>query len=380
MQEFITTYRSQIIFLVVVVISYVVLMWLTRFSTNWVRTRLERKYNLNNSKTIKLLKRMLGTLWTVLALMSFSYVFLNDQLQVLVKENFYLMLYIGIVTVLTIGIGAFVQLFFNQRIDERRYTNEDATNLIFLKYVALTAISILGLILVVLAFPKLQGLAKTALGGAGILAVVIGIASQEALGNIVSGMFIIAFKPFKIGDIIKVTEEQMGTVHNITLRHTVIKNFQNKMIVIPNSIINKEKVTNYTLEDQKICQWLTFGISYDSDIDLAKKIIKEECEKHPFLIDNRSYTDKQNGVEKVQVRVVNLGDSSVDIKAWAWASTFGEAFNMKSDLLESIKKRFDKEGVEIPYPHRTLVYKEAKPRIKNESGQEHIKNQEMVLN
>lgn len=359
MQEFIATYKSQIIFLSIVVISYVILMWLTRFLTSLVRKRLERKYNLNNSKTIKLLFKMLTILWTILALMSISYVFLNDKLRALAKDNFFLILYIGIVAVLTHGLGALTQLFFNRQIEEKRHDREDATNFIFLKYTIVVSIYIIGLLLVVVAFPRLRGLAQTALGGAGILAVVIGIASQEALGNIVSGMFIITFKPFKIGDIIKISEELMGTVHNITLRHTVIKDFQNKMIVIPNSIINKEKVTNYNMEGQKICQWLIIGISYDSDIDLVKKIIKEECENHPSLIDNRTFFEKQNGVEKVQVRVVNLGDSSVDIKVWAWAKTFSEAFTMKTDLLESIKKRFDKEGVEIPYPHRTLVYKEA---------------------
>ncbi len=152
----------------------------------------------------------------------------------------------------------------------------------------------------------------------------------------------------------------VGTVTDITLRHTVLRNFENKMIVIPNSILNKEKLINYDLGDRRCCEWIEIGISYDSDIDLAKHIMREECEQHPNLIDHRSELDLYNQVPKVLVRVTNLGESSVTIRAWAWAMSFSEAFVMKCELYESIKKRFDKEGIEIPFPHRTLVFKENK--------------------
>ncbi|WP_237267406.1 mechanosensitive ion channel family protein [Tenacibaculum todarodis] len=206
-------------------------------------------------------------------------------------------------------------------------------------------------------FPTLRGLAQTAVGGAGILAVIIGVASQEALANLVGGFFIIIFKPFQVHDVIKISNEMVGEVTDITLRHTVIRNYENKMIVIPNAIINKEKVINYNLGELKCCQWVEIGISYDSDISLAKHIIREECESHPNLIDNRSELDKYNNVKKVIIRVISLGDSAVTIRAWAWAADFPSAFVLKCDVYESIKNRFDKEGIEIPFPHRTLVFK-----------------------
>ncbi len=360
MEEFFIAHKKSIVFIAVVIVSYIALMWLTRFWAKILSERLKKRFAINNFKTIKTIKYILRVLWTTLAILSIAYVFLNDKFKAFAEKNFFLILYIGVVIVFTLGIAAFLQMLFNRQIDEKRENKDDATNLIFLKYAIVMGVYIVGGLLIVAAFPNLRGLAQTALGGAGIMAVVIGIASQEALGNIVSGMFIMAFKPFKVGDIIKLSEELMGTVHNITLRHTVIKNFQNKMIVIPNAIINKERVVNYNLEDSKICQWLVIGISYDSSIDKAKEIIRNECEKHPFLIDNRSYAEIEKGVDKVRVKVVNLGESSVDIKVWAWARNFDEAFNMKNDLLESIKKRFDAEGIEIPFPHRTLVFKDSK--------------------
>lgn len=137
-------------------------------------------------------------------------------------------------------------------------------------------------------------------------------------------------------------------MRDITLRHTVLRNFENKMIVVPNSIINKEKLINYDLGDRRCCEWIEIGISYDSDIDLAKHIMREECEQHPNLIDNRSQLDLYNQVPKVLVRVTNLGDSSVIIRAWAWAMSFSEAFVMKCDLYEAIKSALIKRVLKSP--------------------------------
>ncbi|MAK36739.1 MAG: mechanosensitive ion channel protein MscS, partial [Flavobacteriaceae bacterium] len=171
------------------------------------------------------------------------------------------------------------------------------------------------------------------------------------------GVFIISFKPFRIGDIIKVTDTMVGTVTDITLRHTVIRNFENKMIVIPNAIINKEKLINYDLGELKICDRIEIGISYDSDIDLAKKIMQEECRRHPLILDNRSEIEILDGQPIVRVALTSLNDFSVTIRAWVWARDYSDSFNMRCDLLESIKKRFDREGIEIPFPYRTVIFK-----------------------
>src|SRR5690606_32931250 len=128
-------------------------------------------------------------------------------------------------------------------------------------------------------------------------------------------------------------------VIDITLRHTVLRNFENKMIVIPNAIINKEKLINYNLKDERICERIEIGISYDSDVSLAKRIMQEECEAHPFILDNRSASDVLDGKPIIRVALVSLNDFSVTIRAWAWARNYSNSFDMKCDLLESIKSR-----------------------------------------
>tara|TARA_B100000378_G_scaffold277352_1_gene277488 strand:- start:399 stop:890 length:492 start_codon:yes stop_codon:yes gene_type:complete len=160
----------------------------------------------------------------------------------------------------------------------------------------------------------------------------------------------------------KVTDTMVGTVTDITLRHTVIRNFENKMIVIPNSIINKEKLINYDLGELKCCERIEIGISYDSDIDLAKKIMREECENHPLIYDNRSIHEKKCGLPIVKTAVLSLNDFSITVRAWAWGNNFSDCFELKIAVLESIKKRFDKEGIEIPFPYRTIIMKGNKSR------------------
>ncbi|WP_339887117.1 mechanosensitive ion channel family protein [uncultured Flavobacterium sp.] len=310
---------------------------------------------------IKLIARILKVFIILFVMLFITFYLVDKKHYGFLTDNIKTITYLSIVAIFTIVFGTLSNTLFNRTIKLKNNKKENPTSYKFLKYVTTSTIYILGIVLAALAFPALKGLAQTAVGGAGILAVIIGVASQEALANLIGGFFIIVFKPFQVHDIIKVTDTMIGEVMDITLRHTIIKNYQNKMIVIPNAIINKEKVINYNLGDKKCCQWIEVGISYDSDIDLAKEIMRSEAEAHPNLIEFRTMLQIKNKDPKVVVRVVSLDDSSVTLRAWAWAKDYQHAFNMKCDLYESIKKRFDKEGIEIPFPHRTLVFKDNNP-------------------
>ena len=202
-----------------------------------------------------------------------------------------------------------------------------------------------------------MSLSVSLFAGAGILAVVIGFASQHAFANIVSGIFIVIFKPFRVGDRITIGTDVRGVVEDINLRHTIIRNFENKRIIVPNSIISNEKIENASIGDEKICRFVEFGISYDSNIDKAMKIMEKEALKHPLHIDNRSDEEKEKNDPIVRVRVIGFADSSVNLRAWVWAKDSPDAFTLGCDLNKSIKERFDKEGIEIPFPYRTIVYK-----------------------
>lgn len=233
----------------------------------------------------------------------------------------------------------------------------DPTRYRFLKNATSMIIWIIALGAIISLIPELKALAYTLFAGAGILVAIVGFAAQQAFSNIISGIFIVLFRPFRVGDMIKVGTRDYGIVEDITLRHTVLNNFENKRIIIPNSVISSETIINDTISDSKVCRWVEVGISYDSDVDLAMKIIQEEAIKHPLCIDSRSAKDKKNGQDQIIVRLSSFGDFSVNLRAFVWTDHPVNAFQMHSDINRAIHKRFANEGIEIPFPYRTLVYK-----------------------
>ncbi len=236
----------------------------------------------------------------------------------------------------------------------------DPTRYRFFKNAVSFIIFLVAITFIFYSITELHTLGVSLFAGAGILAIIIGFASQAAFANIISGIFIVTSKPFRVGDYIKVSDEFFGTVEDITLRHTVIRNNENRRIIIPNSVINNQTIINSNIVDEKVCSLIEIGISYDSNLDQAIKIIQEEVVKHPLALDNRTDQDKAENVPQVVVRVMGFGESSVNLRGYAWASSSFDAFVMRTDLHRSIKLRFDREGIEIPFPYRTIVMKDQK--------------------
>jgi len=228
---------------------------------------------------------------------------------------------------------------FKKIIERREKHSVDKTNLIFLKNVVIYTTYTIGFISMINQIPGLQQLSKTLLTGAGILAAAVGFGSQQAISNIVSGIFMVLFKPFRVGDHITLTGDNKGTVIDISLRHTTIQNSDKKLVVIPNSVLNNQSIINSSVVCDATCALVDVFIGYKVDINRAMELIQDEALKHPLLIE----TDKEN----VIIRVVELTKSSVNLRAWLWAANNKDAFVLKCDLLKSIKERFEREGVEI---------------------------------
>lgn len=231
----------------------------------------------------------------------------------------------------------------------------DETKIGFLRQIIVTAIYIMGVAAFLSLIPGMEKVSNSILASAGIVAMAVGLASQEALSNIVGGLFIIFSRPFKVGDFIQVDNVVTGTVVEITLRHTLIKNAENRMILIPNNKINSSTIINSSYGDTATCSFVEVGVSYATDLDRAISVMREEIMKHPLLIDKRTDEEKAAGAPQVVIRVTNLGDSAVTLRAWAWAATTGNAFILKCDLLKAIKERFDAENIEIPYPYYNQI-------------------------
>jgi small conductance mechanosensitive channel len=277
-----------------------------------------------------------------------------DKIRSLIPDGYEPFVVFIFIVVLTIFANWTSRRAFNRFI-KHRMDNEDLTNYKFIGNALSAIIYTIGFIFAIREFPPLKAFAGSLLTGAGILAAILGLASQQAFSNIVSGIFIVISKPFRVNDRLKIKEIYKGIVEDITLRHTVIRDFENRRIIVPNSVIASEILVNADFNDDPVCKLVEFSISYKDSIDKVKKLMAEEVAKHPLYLDRRTETEKDASKPLVMVRVVRMTDWSIVIRADAWAKNPSEGFDLYCDLLESIKKRFDTEGVEMPYPHYKII-------------------------
>ena len=242
---------------------------------------------------------------------------------------------------------------FHRVTDHMKSVNKSgATLAAFLRYPILFLIYFAAFAIIVSSIPPINAAMNKLLAAGGVLAVVFGLAGQEALGSVAAGVMILAFRPFVIGDVVNVVSEGVtGTVEEITLRHTVLRTIENKRVIIPNSTMNTSVVENADYGDKKVCLTMDVGITYESDLDRALAILADEVARHPDYLDRRTEEDKEKGVPLVTVRVNELADSAVVLRALLWGKDNGTAFAMRAELLRRIKNRFDAEGIGLAYPH-----------------------------
>ncbi|MGM5488363.1 MAG: mechanosensitive ion channel family protein [Nanobdellota archaeon] len=225
----------------------------------------------------------------------------------------------------------------------------DQTKFNMMRRILVSTVYIVGILLIISTIPELKEISQSIFVGAGVIAVIVGFATQKIFANFVAGIFISMFEPFRIGDRIKLAGE-LGFVEDITLWHTVIRTLKNKRLMIPNGIIAEEKVVNESISDEKKLNFIDFTISYDSEIDLAKKIIAEEVVKDSLFIDNKSEHLLLPSGDLYKINVDGLGDYGVRLRLFVWTANATDGYFLKCSLYEKVKKRFDKEGVKIPYP------------------------------
>ena len=282
-----------------------------------------------------------------------------SKISAYLEQNAILSTVLGIVVIAlaTVIIYRVVRHIFN-RIQLKNKSTQ--THLVFLEKIIRAAIIILGIFGIIMQIKPLQQFAISALASSGIVVLVLGFAAKEAMGNIVNGMFISIFKPFAVGDRVRIEAQNLaGIVEDITLRHTVIRTVENNRLIIPNTTMSNSIIENFNYSEDNTCIYLDVGIGYDADIDKAIQIISEVVGAHPDFKDVRTAVQMSKKVPRVTVRVIGFGSSSVDLRAYIWTKTYSEGYNAACDMRYEIKKRFDEEGVEIPYSYQNIIIKNA---------------------
>ena len=223
----------------------------------------------------------------------------------------------------------------------------DPTRYNFFKNAVDFILFFVAIVVIFQSIPSLRTYGTGLLTGAGVLAAIVGFASQSAFSNIISGIFLVIFKPFSVGDRVKIGQSYTGDVEDITLRHTVIKDFENRRVIMPNSVISNETIINSSTIDEKICVFLEVAVSVKTNLDKAIAIIQEEAMKHRYYIENRSESEIERGEHPVMVRVMTFLNGGILLRGYIWTRNPTDAFDLKCDLNKSVKERFDKDGIEL---------------------------------
>ncbi|MGI9393348.1 MAG: mechanosensitive ion channel family protein [Boseongicola sp.] len=181
------------------------------------------------------------------------------------------------------------------------------------------------------------------LGAAGLA---IGLAMQGVLTGVASGVMLVVFRPIKVGDFVEVNGK-MGTVMDISIFTTELATVDNVQVIMPNTAVWSNTITNYSVYDMRRAEWL-FGVSYGADLARAEEIIR-----NTIMSDPRS-------LEKPEpfLQVNNLGDFSVDFLVRVWVAS-SDYWQYQADMKRKVKEALDAGGIEIPFPTRTILSAQA---------------------
>ncbi|NHE56905.1 mechanosensitive ion channel family protein [Cyclobacterium sp. GBPx2] len=209
-------------------------------------------------------------------------------------------------------------------------------------------------VLLILAVLSTLGVEVTAfiaiLGAAGLA---IGLALQGSLANFAGGILILIFKPFKVGDTIE-AQGTLGSVENIAILYTTVRNFDNKVVTIPNGALANNSITNFSVKPTRRVE-MAVGVAYGTDLKKTRQVILDTLKK-----DDRIHEDPAPAVY-----FTNFGDNSLDLSVRCWADA-DNLWPVFWDNMESIKESLEAHDIEVPFPQRDVhhFFPEGKPEIK----------------
>lgn len=181
----------------------------------------------------------------------------------------------------------------------------------------------------------------TLLGAAGVAGVAIGFAAQTSLSNLISGLFLIWEAPFKVGDVLHSGTDH-GIVYSIDLLSIQLRTFNNQLVRIPNEILIKTSFTNVTRFPIRRMD-IPISVAYKEDIPRVMEILADVANRNPYCLDEPAAV----------IIFQQFGDSALEFLFAPWFAK-SDYVALRNSLMQEVKKRFDEEGIEIPFPHRTL--------------------------
>jgi len=235
--------------------------------------------------------------------------------------------------------GRAVRLAVHRTLDYH-VPSADPTVVTFLGRLARLAIYIIAFLTYAHLIPVLNKLGTVWLTSVGVVSVVLGLAAQSTLANLIAGVALLLYRPFRIGDRLQVTAPtglESGVVEELGLGYTTLLTDDNRRIVIPNSVMASQTSINAPRAEQRATSVVAVNIGYSADIDKARTVLTELAKAHA------------KAMEVASCKVTALTDLGVTMTLTVWCADAGTAADVKCDLLEAVKKRFDAEGIAIAH-------------------------------
>ena len=245
--------------------------------------------------------------------------------------------------------GRSLRLAVQRLLAHDKHARLDLMAVIFLAKLARYCVYVFAFVAYAHFVPALSGLGSASLTSLSVITVILGLAAQNTLGNLVAGIALLLYRPFKLGDRLQViapTGSETGTVESLTLGYTLLRTDDNRRVVVPNSLMASQTTINLTTDDPRVVCSVLMSISYSADVDKARAILLDLGGKHP------------KATQICGCPLTQLGASGVVLSLDLWCADAFTAIGLKCDLLEQAKKRFATEGIGLPLPQTTMVLKD----------------------
>jgi len=301
-----------------------------------------------DDRVLKILRKPVFILIIVFGLVtSFSILPLSDG-EVRLVFQFYGIVLISVLTFMVYKIFKEVLILLGRRISAKTKSEVDDVLIPVIDKIGGIVILIFGAIGIV----NYLGYDITfLLAGVGVFGLVIAFAAQDALSNFFSGIFLLLDRPFSEGDYITLPSGEICRVEKIGIRSTrLYEVFENDYIILPNNKLVSDKIVNMNEPDDQGKAKVEVGAAYGSDVEKVEKILLEVATAHPNVLN-------ETGKAPV-VRFLKFGDSSLDFGLYLWVDNIMNKWRVAHDLRKQVYRRFAEEGIEIPFPQRTIYVKE----------------------
>jgi len=273
-----------------------------------------------------------------------------EQTQATMPDMIIATLILAVIIIVIMIIALKISGLVFRRLQRRRQD----LRFVFFQKVANVVIVGCGILLLLVLLNGAKSIGQTLLGGTAIFSAVAAFVAQDAIKDVLAGLMISIYKPFGLGDRIELEDGTVGIVKDITMRHVVLTGIDNKVIVVPNSKLNTMKLYNYTNSDGYHSMVLDFYVSYDTDVELAAKVIGEAIASSPYSIE-RKYADGTSAYG--QVYFWGFEASALVMKTSVFYERTSSTEKVRSDVNVRVNKALAASGIEIPYNYINIVNK-----------------------